>query len=107
MILTIYQITKVFPKDEQFCLTSQLRRAATSSTSKIAEGFSRNSYKEKSQFYSVALGSVTEVQNQLLIASDLKYLSPEEFQSIAEQSILVNKLLNGLIKRSKTLIRDS
>lgn len=107
LVLGIYEITKEFPKEEQFGLINQIRRAIVSVTSNIAEGFSRNSYKEKSQFYSMSLGSLTEVQNQLLIARDLKYLSKEKFTDLAEKSVTVSKLLNGLIKKSKTMIHDS
>lgn len=107
LVLEIYRLTKMFPKDEQFGLINQIRRAVVSITSNIAEGFSRNSYKEKAQFYSMALGSLTEVQNQIIIARDLRYISKEEFSLIEEKVILVNKLLNGLIKRSKTMIHDS
>lgn len=74
LVILIYMLTKQFPRDEQFGLTSQIRRAVVSITSNIAEGFSRNSYREKLQFYSMALGSLTEVQNQLLIAKDVGYL---------------------------------
>lgn len=56
MVLEVYKITRKFPPEEQFGLSSQLRRASVSFTSNIAEGFSRSSYKEKSQFYSMALG---------------------------------------------------
>lgn len=107
LVLKIYEITKAFPNDEQFGLTNQLRRAVVSITSNIAEGFSRNSYKEKSQFYSMALGSLTEVQNQILIARDLKYIDTQTFTSTAEKTVIVNKLLNGLIKKSRTMIHDS
>lgn len=101
-VLNIYRITKKFPKDELFGITGQLRRAAVSITSNIAEGFSRNSYKEKVQFYSTALGSLTEAQNQLFIAKDISYITKEDFDSINYQVITVNKLLHGLIKKSKS-----
>ena len=107
LVLEVYEITKTFPKEEQFGLTNQIRRAVVSVTSNIAEGFSRSSYKEKSQFYSIALGSLTEVQNQLLIAKDLSYITKDKFSNLAEDTITVNKLLNGLIKKSKTMIHDS
>jgi len=107
LVLHVYKLTKGFPKDEQFGLINQLRRAVVSITSNIAEGFSRSSYKEKSQFYSMALGSLTEVQNQLIIARDLKYISNTEFSKLIDQSIIVSKLLNGLIKKSKIIIRNS
>jgi four helix bundle protein len=107
LVLQVYKVTKNFPKEEQFGLTNQLRRAVVSITSNIAEGFSRNSYKEKVQFYTMALGSVTEVQNQLLIARDIEYFVNKEFQLMAIQTVTVNKLLNGIIKKSKTLIHNS
>ncbi len=73
----------------------------------IAEGFSRSSYKEKVQFYYIALGSLTEVQNQLLIAKDLGYISKEVFDELAKMSVELSKMINGLIKKSKTFIRNS
>jgi four helix bundle protein len=107
LVLAIYELTKKFPKEEQFGLTNQIRRAVVSVTSNIAEGFSRSSYKEKSQLYSMALGSLTEVQNQLLIAKDIPYITKDEFNLLAEKSITTSKLLNGLIKKSKTIILNS
>jgi four helix bundle protein len=107
LVLEIYKITKAFPKEEMFGLTNQIRRASVSITSNIAEGFSRNSYKEKSQFYFMALGSLTEVQNQLLIAKDIEYITKQEFKSLAERTVTISKMLNGLIKTTKTVIRNS
>ncbi len=101
LVLEVYKMTKKFPKDELFGLTSQLRRAVVSITSNIAEGFSRSSYKEKSQFYFIAIGSLTETQNQLLIARDLEYIAKEEFQKAAQQTVQVSKIINGLIKYLK------
>lgn len=98
LVLLIYQITKAFPKEEMFGLVMQMRRCSVSITSNIAEGFSRQSYKEKLQFYSMALGSTTELQNQLLIAKDVEFIKKEKFQELAEQSIKVHKILNGLVK---------
>jgi four helix bundle protein len=107
LVLEIYKITSNFPKEEQFGLTNQLRRAAVSFTSNIAEGFSRFSYKEKSQFYSMALGSLTEIQNQLLIAKDISYMKKPEFEKLASLTVDINKMTNGLIKKSKTMIHNS
>jgi len=107
LVLQVYEITKQFPREEQFGLTNQLRRAAVSVTSNIAEGFSRNSYKEKLQFYAMSLGSTTEIQNQLLIARDLQYIAKEIFGEIADQAIKVNKITNGLIKKTRAIIHDS
>ena len=106
LVLEIYQITKRFPREEQFGLSVQLRRVAVSFISNIAESFSGNSYKEKLQFYSMALGSLTEIQNQLLIARDIDYITKEIFEKVAEQTVRVSKITNGLIKSSKSIIHD-
>jgi four helix bundle protein len=101
LVIEIYKATKNFPKEEMFGLSNQLRRSAVSITSNIAEGFSRKSLKEKIQFYSMAKASNTELQNQLLIARDVGYLSKEKFKEVEEQSIRVNKLISGLIRYCK------
>jgi four helix bundle protein len=98
LVLEIYEYTKIFPKEECFGLTQQLRRASVSISSNIAEGFNRKSSKEKIQFYYTALGSLNEVQNQLFIAKDVAYLEAEKFHTTEKRTILVSKLLNGLIK---------
>jgi len=98
VILLIYQETKIFPREEQFGLISQLRRASISITSNIAEGFSRKTAKDKIYFYSISLGSLTEVQNQLLIAKDLEYLKLDSYLGILQLLVQVQKMLHGLIK---------
>jgi four helix bundle protein len=98
LVLTIYKITKAFPKEELFGLVSQVRRCAVSITSNIAEGFSRRSEKDKINFYHISLGSLTELQNQLLIARDLKYITNADFEMSANQTVTVSKLINGLKK---------
>ncbi|HCM37347.1 TPA: four helix bundle protein [Patescibacteria group bacterium] len=103
LVLLVYGATKTWPSDEKFGLTNQIQRAAVSITSNVAEGFSRSSHKEKTQFYRTALGSLTEVQNQLLISRDLKYVDNKTFNEIALQTVVVSKLINGLIKSVKSL----
>jgi len=107
LVLKIYEITRTFPREEIFGLVSQMRRCVVSITSNIAEGFSRQSWKEKTQFYSMALGSLTELQNQLLISRDINYLKPEEFSTISILAVKVHKIVNGLIKSSKNHIHNS
>jgi four helix bundle protein len=102
LVMMIYKITKNFPQEELFGLTSQIKRASISITSNIAEGFSRLSYAEKIQFYSIAQGSNTELQNQLLIARDIRCLDKDNFDKIIQQSISVHKLINGLIKGARS-----
>jgi len=107
LVLFIYETTKKFPKEELFGLVSQMRRCSVSITSNIAEGFSRQSYKEKAAFYAISLGSVTELQNQLLIAKDIRYINENTFKKISEQTVIVHKITNGLIRMSKTKYHNS
>ena len=103
LVLMVYKATKGFPTEERFSLTDQIRRAVVSITNNIAEGFSRNSNKEKIKFFNTSQASLTEVQNQLLIAKDLSYLVKDDFAKIAQQTIVVNKLLSGLVKSARVL----
>ena len=101
LVLSIYKITKDFPSCENFCLTSQMRRAVVSITSNIAEGFSRKGLKEKTQFYYMAQASLTELKNQLIITRDINYIENNQYQEIDGQIITVGKLLSGLIRSIK------
>jgi len=107
LVLSIYRLTRAFPAEEAFGLVSQMRRSAVAITSNIAEGFSRQSYKEKVQFYAIAHGSVTELQNQLLISRDTQLISKADFEKVAEQAIGVHKLLSGLLRASRGKTRNS
>jgi four helix bundle protein len=102
LVLAIYAITNEFPKSETFGLANQLRRASVSITSCIAEGFSRGSFKDKYNFYRMAQGSLTEVQNQIIIAKDIDYIEPLKAREIYNQTILIHKLLTGLCKSTKS-----
>jgi four helix bundle protein len=96
--LRIYMLTQTFPSDERFALISQIRRASTSVGSNIAEGFSRRTSNDKAHFYAIAQGSLTEVQDQLILARDLHYINEVHFRELAEKSVLTHKLLTGFIK---------
>ena len=96
-VLEIYKTTKLFPKDELYCLTSQLRRAALSITSNIAEGFSRYHYKDKVRFYYNARGSLSEVRNCLILSKDLGYIKGKS-KVLLDKTERVLKLINGLIR---------
>ena len=98
LVIMIYRVTEKFPSKERFSLVDQIRRAVVSITSNIAEGFSRQGIKEKIQFYLMAKGSLTEVQNQLYVAKDVGYLNNNDFDLIMNQTVVVHKLLTGLIK---------
>jgi len=73
LVLMVYKATSSFPKYELYSLVDQIRRAVVSISSNIAEGFSRNTKKEKVRFYNISLGSLLEIQNQTQIALDLNY----------------------------------
>ena len=104
LVLLVYFNTKKFPKEETYSLIDQMRRSATSITSNVAEGFGRNGYKEKAQFYYLAQGSLTELKNQLLISRDVGYLSADDFNEIATQANNTHRLLQGLITKTKSFI---
>jgi four helix bundle protein len=75
LVLDIYRITKKFPKEEMFGLTSQLRRAIISVPANIAEGFARTGARDKLRFYTIAAGSLNEVSYYILLDKDLKYIT--------------------------------
>jgi four helix bundle protein len=101
--VAVYTETKKFPREEIFGLTSQLRRASVSVSSNIAEGFGRQGYKEKVQFYYLAQGSLTECKSQLLLARDVGYLESSGFEALFDQASSAHQLLQGLLKKSKEL----
>lgn len=103
LVLAIYKICKNFPKEERYSLCDQMQRAAISVTSNISEGFSRQSIKEKRQFYFISLGSLTELQNQLIICKDLNYLRQDTFEKIYKQSVITAKSIRALITGLKKL----
>ncbi|WP_246798724.1 four helix bundle protein [Deferribacter autotrophicus] len=90
----IYKITKSFPKEEMYGLTSQIRRAVVSISANIAEGAARNSKKEFIQFLYISLGSLAELETELLIAKNIGYLKND---SIFEEIKIIRKMLSGLI----------
>ncbi|PIY59664.1 four helix bundle protein [Candidatus Wolfebacteria bacterium CG_4_10_14_0_8_um_filter_37_11] len=97
LTLKIYKETKNFPKEEQFGLISQMRRASSSITANIAEGFGRFHYKEKIKFYLQSRGSAVELQNHIFLSQDLDYLTKQKARDLFQQADIVLKELNGLI----------
>lgn len=93
----IYRISRDFPKDEIFGLVSQMRRAAVSISSNIAEGHQKLSRKEYQHFLGNARGSLAEIETQILIAKDLDYLGEIEMNRILNLSAELGRVLNGLI----------
>jgi len=98
LVVEVYRITENFPKEELYGIVSQLRRAVSSITANIAEGFARYHFEDKIRFYYQARGSAAEVQNFLLIARDLKIINDEICKKLGEKSKEVQKLINGLIR---------
>jgi four helix bundle protein len=97
-IKDIYGYTKNFPKEEMFSLTSQIRRSAISIPSNIAEGAGRNHKSEFKQFLFIALGSLAELETQLIIAKEIEYLNNDKFEILESNLIPIRKMLLGLIK---------
>ena len=95
---TIYSLTAKFPLDERFGLVSQIRRAAVSIPSNIAEGHARKSRIEFRQFIFIALGSLAELETQLLLSNKLDFISKEEIEGIMLQLNTLGKMLRGLSK---------
>lgn len=104
LVVLIYETSKNFPKDEVFGLTSQIRRAAVSVTSNIAEGFGRDSFADKAHFYVIAHASLSEVTSQLYVANDVGYLSDDELDELMDKADIAYKILRGLIRSTKEKI---
>ena len=102
LVKTIYVLTKTFSKDEQFSLTSQIRRCVISVPSNIAERCGRQSNKETIHFLHIVRGSLYELETQLILANDLGFTS-SDIKTILEEVERVKKLLNGFIKYHKKL----
>ena len=104
LVTTVYQLLRSFPAEERYALCDQIRRAAISIPSNIAEGGSRISPKEQMHFMEIAYGSLMELYCQLLIATDLGYLQKEQ-TDLAEANKLIDqiaKMLSGLRKSLKS-----
>ena len=98
LVSAVYRATEAFPQREMYGLSNQVRRAAVSVPSNIAEGKGRLSKKEFVQFLAQARASLCEVQTQLEIALNLGYLAPDTFAALDDQAREVGRILNGLIK---------
>jgi four helix bundle protein len=97
----IYQVTKKFPATENYSLINQIRRAAVSIPSNIAEGQGRSSTKEFKQFLAISLGSVAELETQLIIAGEIEYLTRTEVDPLLNILDRIRKMIKGLAKGIK------
>lgn len=106
LVLDIYQLTNKFPKEEQYGLTSQMRRCSVSVPSNIAEGHGRNTAKDTLHFFYIARGSLFELETQIYLSSDLNFISSEITTLVLDKITSCKKMLNGLIRYYKTLISN-
>ena len=103
LVKQIFILTEKFPKSEVYGLTSQMRRAAVSIPSNIAEGYGRRSSKEYSHFYSISYGSALELETQIIIAKELEFANKKDFVTIDELLEEVSRMLNSMISKMRQL----
>lgn len=103
-VLSIYKITKNYPKEEIFGLVSQIRRSAISITANIAEGYIRISPKDKLRFYNISQGSLEETRNFIILSKDLEYISEQDKTILDNQAAEISRMLNAYCK---SLIKNS
>lgn len=104
LVTKIYKATSIFPKEEMFGLTSQIRRSSVSIPSNIAEGAGRESTKDFLRFLYISMGSIFEMQTQLEIAKNITYIQEEEFNNLYEDSREIERMLVSFIKKLKSTI---
>ncbi|MCC8153625.1 MAG: four helix bundle protein [Tannerellaceae bacterium] len=97
-VLDIYKITKDYPKEEIFGLVNQLRRAASSITANIAEGYVRIGKKEKLRFFNISQGSLEETRNFLILSKDMGYINSEQKDILYSQASEISRMLNAYCK---------
>lgn len=95
LAVSVYGVTRSFPKDELFGITSQLRRAVSSVSANIAEGFGRTATKDKLHFYTIAYGSLLETKNFLYLSEKIGYLDREILDQLIDHSVRCQKLINA------------
>ena len=103
--IEIYKTTESFPSKEQYSLTSQMRRASYSIPMNIAEGCGKSTDAEFARFLDMSAGSASELDYQLLLATDLEYLNSASYQSLTEKLNHIRRMLTSLIKHTRTKSR--
>ncbi|PWB49531.1 MAG: diversity-generating retroelement protein bAvd family protein [Anaerolineales bacterium] len=101
LTLWVYEITNSFPKEEIYSLTSQMRRAAASIPTNIAEGCGRDSKAETIQFFIIASGSASELEYQILLAHDLHYIDDRIYDELGNEPGEIRRMIAGYVKRLK------
>lgn len=97
LAVLIYSVTKKFPKEELYSITSQLRRAASSVSANIAEGFGRDSNKDKAHFYHIARGSLLETKNFIYLSAKLGYMSQEDVTKCIDTADSINNQITAIL----------
>lgn len=98
LCLEIYRLTKIFPDDERYGLTSQMRRAAVSVSSNIAEGYGRKTTPEYIHSLYITYGSICELETQILLSIDLNYINPDNMRKVQDDLNEVERMIKALIK---------
>lgn len=99
LTLSVYRETRMFPQDERFGLTSQLRRATASIAANIAEGCGRRGDAELARFFQIAMGSASETEYHLILARDLEYLSAQAYEDLNQQLTETKRMLNAFLQK--------
>jgi four helix bundle protein len=99
LTLTVYGITRDFPREELYGLTGQIRRSATSTAANIAEGCGRRSDGEMVRFLQIARGSAAETEYHILLARDLKFIAEQEYRSLSRRADELQRMLTALMQR--------
>ena len=102
LVTSIYKITNDFPKSEIYSITSQIRRCTVSIPSNIVEGTGRSHDKDFIQFLYISLGSLSELETQLIISNNIEYLSIKNFKFLSDKIIFIRAQITGLIKHLKS-----
>ncbi len=97
LIVPVYQIANSFPADERFALTNQIKRAAVSVASNIAEGNSRRSPRDKCHFLRIAHGSLMELMSQLIIGADLKFYAESDLEPVRKEIVEISRMISSMI----------
>jgi four helix bundle protein len=106
LVNELYTVTKEFPKEEMFGLTNQIRRAAVSVPANIAEGWGRNSTKNYIQFIRISIGSLYEIETQLIIANNQNYITNQKKSALSARIDELGKMLNKLLKSLDNFIEN-
>lgn len=99
LVLEIYKISKAFPDNEKYGLTSQLRRSSSSVPTNIAEGCGRGGNKKLARFLRIAMGSASEAEYQLILVHDLNLISSDHFAELEKSLLEIKRMLNALIQK--------